>query len=146
MGGGYLATLYDQTRNAIKIDVNGAELVHYTQRRAVEDIFRELGVELGLGRRARASLERRTTFGTPIRLSIARRVFVTHDGSLDRSADAGQRPDKGAGAKVALRSNPTMNCGPLRDRSSPGGDSRNSSIPSAWVCRHGSKRSECLCT
>ncbi|MFO7698373.1 MAG: ubiquitin-like domain-containing protein [Anaerolineae bacterium] len=82
VGGGYLATLYGQTRNAIRIDVNGAGIVHYTQRRAAEDVFRELDVELGPADTLVLPTTDELLSGTPIRMSIARRVVVMHDGRL----------------------------------------------------------------
>ena len=82
VGGGYMATLYGQTRAAVRIQVNGVDLVHYTQRSAADDIFDELGVVLAEADAVVLPTDDELRSGDAIRLVIARPVRVIHDGRV----------------------------------------------------------------
>ncbi len=82
VGGGYLASLYGHTHTRVAIDVNGVQVVHYTQRRSGEDILKELEIDLEPWDMVQVPSDEALAAGASIRLDIATPVHVSREGRI----------------------------------------------------------------
>ncbi len=82
LGGLALALLYEQSRHTVHLEINGVPITHRTHARSVEQVLDELGIPLGENDSAQLPSEDGLIAGEPIELQIARRIWLTHDGSL----------------------------------------------------------------
>lgn len=78
-----LTLTYRLTQRVITLDINGVILRYRTHQRSVSGVLRELGLTLREADRLQALSDADLLAGEPIRITLARSVFVLHDGSVD---------------------------------------------------------------
>ncbi len=82
LGGLALARHYQQSRHTVHLEINGVPIMHRTHARSAEQVLDELGIQLSETDSAQLPLEEELAAGEPIELRVARRIWLTHDGSL----------------------------------------------------------------
>ncbi len=82
LGGLALAQRYAASRQTATLDINGVRIVHTTHKSSASDVLREIGIELGASDLAQLPADEEWPAGVPIELSIARRIWLSHDGTL----------------------------------------------------------------
>ncbi|MCX6741519.1 MAG: ubiquitin-like domain-containing protein, partial [Candidatus Parcubacteria bacterium] len=78
-----LALAYRLTQRVVTLDINGVSLSYRTHQRSVSGVLRELGLTLRPEDRYQAISDADLLAGEPIRITLARSVFILHDGSVD---------------------------------------------------------------
>jgi uncharacterized protein YabE (DUF348 family) len=78
-----LALAYRLTQRAVTLDINGVTLGYRTHQRSVSGVLRELGLVLRAADRLQPITDEDLLAGQPIRITLARSVFILHDGSVD---------------------------------------------------------------
>jgi len=78
-----LGVAYRLTQKVVTLDINGVPLSYRTHQRSVNGVLRELGLKLRQADRLQTISDADLVAGESIRITLARSVFVLHDGSID---------------------------------------------------------------
>jgi resuscitation-promoting factor RpfB len=82
LGGLALARYYEQSRHTVNLEINGVPIMHRTHARSGDQVLDELGIQLHANDSAQLPSEEGLIAGERIELQVARRIWLTHDGSL----------------------------------------------------------------
>ncbi len=77
-------SVYLATQHTVVLEVNGIPIRHRTHARSTQAVLREMGVGLQEKDILEAPSEDDLAHGAPLRLTVARQVFLVHDGSVSQ--------------------------------------------------------------
>ncbi|MHB1354374.1 MAG: ubiquitin-like domain-containing protein [Anaerolineae bacterium] len=78
-----LAFAYRSTQRVVTLDINGVAMSYRTHQRSVSGVLRELGLTLRQEDRLQTISDDDLLAGEPIRITLAKSMYVLHDGSVN---------------------------------------------------------------